>query len=69
MHPGAQYGLDSLMGFRNDGETSIYQTKEEYQIFPGILRFHQVPLLDEAEDSDNSLPDISPDDLQPVNGM
>ncbi|CAB3246278.1 unnamed protein product [Arctia plantaginis] len=34
----------------------------------GILRFHQVSLLEEAEDSDNSLPDISPDDLQPSNG-
>ncbi|KAJ8712991.1 hypothetical protein PYW08_008295 [Mythimna loreyi] len=33
----------------------------------GILRFHQVSLLEEAEDSDNSLPDISPDDLQPSN--
>ncbi|XP_013144707.1 PREDICTED: tetratricopeptide repeat protein 28 [Papilio polytes] len=31
----------------------------------GILRFHQVSLLDQNEDSDNSLPDISPDDLQP----
>ncbi|XP_050353102.1 tetratricopeptide repeat protein 28 [Nymphalis io] len=30
----------------------------------GILRFHQACLLDQAEDSDNSLPDISPDDLQ-----
>ncbi|KAH9641439.1 hypothetical protein HF086_006055 [Spodoptera exigua] len=33
----------------------------------GILRFHQVSLLEEAEDNDNSLPDISPDDLQPNN--
>ncbi|XP_026740206.1 tetratricopeptide repeat protein 28 isoform X1 [Trichoplusia ni] len=33
----------------------------------GILRFHQVSLLDETEDTDNSLPDISPDDLQPSN--
>ncbi|XP_045771078.1 tetratricopeptide repeat protein 28 isoform X2 [Maniola jurtina] len=30
----------------------------------GILRFHQTCLLDQSEDSDNSLPDISPDDLQ-----
>ncbi|KPJ21684.1 Tetratricopeptide repeat protein 28 [Papilio machaon] len=34
----------------------------------GILRFHQVSLLDQNEDSDNSLPDISPDDLQPSAG-
>ncbi|KAG6446865.1 tetratricopeptide repeat protein 28 [Manduca sexta] len=34
----------------------------------GILRFHQISLLDEAEDSDNSLPDVSPDDLQPSSG-
>ncbi|XP_072934461.1 uncharacterized protein [Epargyreus clarus] len=33
----------------------------------GILRFHQVSLVDQAEDSDNSLPDISPEDLQPNN--
>lgn len=25
-------------------------------------------LIEESEDSDNSLPDISPDDLQPSNG-
>ncbi|CAK1541601.1 unnamed protein product [Leptosia nina] len=30
----------------------------------GILRFHQVSLMDQPEDGDNSLPDISPDDLQ-----
>ncbi|RVE50282.1 hypothetical protein evm_005117 [Chilo suppressalis] len=30
----------------------------------GILRFHQVSLLDESEESNNSLPDINPDDLQ-----
>ncbi|CAH2093836.1 unnamed protein product [Euphydryas editha] len=30
----------------------------------GILRFHQAYLLDQTDDSDNSLPDISPDDLQ-----
>ncbi|XP_039752578.1 tetratricopeptide repeat protein 28 [Pararge aegeria] len=30
----------------------------------GILRFHQTCLLDQSEDGDNSLPDISPDDLQ-----
>ncbi|XP_034827519.1 tetratricopeptide repeat protein 28 isoform X2 [Maniola hyperantus] len=30
----------------------------------GILRFHQSCLLDQSEDNDNSLPDISPDDLQ-----
>ncbi|XP_032527413.2 tetratricopeptide repeat protein 28 isoform X2 [Danaus plexippus] len=30
----------------------------------GILRFHQTCLTEQAEDSDNSLPDISPDDLQ-----
>ncbi|CAH4027695.1 tetratricopeptide repeat protein 28 isoform X1 [Pieris brassicae] len=30
----------------------------------GILRFHQVSLVEQAEDGDNSLPDISPDDLQ-----
>ncbi|KAJ0173048.1 hypothetical protein K1T71_011224 [Dendrolimus kikuchii] len=35
----------------------------------GILRFHQVSLLEEADDSDNSLPDISPDDLQPNCGQ
>ncbi|XP_062528966.1 tetratricopeptide repeat protein 28 isoform X2 [Bombyx mori] len=34
----------------------------------GILRFHQISLLEEAEDNDNSLPDISPDDLQLSNG-
>ncbi|XP_063541411.1 tetratricopeptide repeat protein 28 isoform X1 [Cydia strobilella] len=29
----------------------------------GILRFHQISLIEETEESDNSLPDISPDDL------
>lgn len=35
---------------------------------PGILRFHQVSLIEEAEDCDNSLPDISPDGLQTNTG-
>ncbi|KAI5635500.1 tetratricopeptide repeat domain-containing protein [Phthorimaea operculella] len=35
----------------------------------GILRFHQVSLTEEAEDSDNSLPDISPDDLHTTGGF
>ncbi|XP_050677372.1 tetratricopeptide repeat protein 28 [Leptidea sinapis] len=30
----------------------------------GILRFHQVSLIDQVEDGDNSLPDISADDLK-----
>ncbi|XP_045503634.1 tetratricopeptide repeat protein 28 isoform X2 [Colias croceus] len=30
----------------------------------GIVRFHQVSLMEQSEDGDNSLPDISPDDLQ-----
>ncbi|XP_026314209.1 tetratricopeptide repeat protein 28 isoform X2 [Hyposmocoma kahamanoa] len=34
----------------------------------GILRFHQVSLIEEAEDCDNSLPDISPDGLQTNTG-
>lgn len=37
-------------------------------IIPGILRFHQVSLVEEADDNDNSLPDISPDDLHTNTG-
>ncbi|XP_028176018.1 tetratricopeptide repeat protein 28 [Ostrinia furnacalis] len=35
----------------------------------GILRFHQVSLLEESEESNNSLPEINPDDLQNTNNV
>lgn len=44
----------------------LYSSHYLYKVFiSGILRFNQVPLTEESEDTDNSLPDISPDDLQP----
>ncbi|KAL0867698.1 hypothetical protein ABMA27_008433 [Loxostege sticticalis] len=35
----------------------------------GILRFHQVSLVEESEESNSSLPDINPDDIQSANSV